>query len=155
MSAKHEAIKRQVMIDWTKFNRGTLWPNNQLTVKIKGRTIKTGLGKGTSDLVGIEYYYPDSNANVSATGYSLVAAMPTLGQWVSIEVKTRFANGAFDWLSPVQMKHCKTVLNNGGRYYLALEMPDCTVTEPVYMLRIVHRVEDIVKIKEEWKLLWR
>lgn len=141
MSAKHEAIKRQVMIDWTKFSRGTLWPNSQLTVKIKGRTIKTGLGKGTSDIVGIEHYRDCESSLL-------------IGQWVSIEVKTRFANGAFDWLSPDQIKHCKIVLNNGGRFYLALEMPGCMVTEPKYMLRIVQRIEDLIKIKEEWREEW-
>lgn len=148
MSAKHEAIKRQVMIDWTKFNRGTLWPNSQLTVKVKGRTIKTGLGKGTSDIVGIEKY------PVEVAFCGEVSEIEMLGQWVSIEVKTRFANGAFDWLSPVQMKHCKTVLNNGGRFYLALEMQGCTVTRPKYMLRIVQRFDDLIRIKEEWREEW-
>lgn len=150
MSAKHEAIKRQVMIDWTKFSRGTLWPNGQLTVNIKGRTIKTGLGKGTSDLVGIELYEDE----IVDTIYGEVSDINIIGQWVSIEVKTRFANGTFDWLSPVQMKHCKTVLNNGGRFYLALEMPGCTVTKPKYMLRIVQRLDDLIRIKEEWRKEW-
>jgi hypothetical protein len=137
MSAKHEAIKRQVMVDWTKHNRGTLWPNSQVTTKIQGRTIKCGLGSGTADLVGIEHYNDTWETDHH-------------GKWVSIEVKTRFDNGVFDWLSDKQVKHCYTVLRNKGHYYLALEKPGCTITNGLYDLYRVYEIKDIERIKESW-----
>lgn len=128
MSAKHEAIKRQVMIDWTAFKRGTLWPNSQVTVKKTGRTFKAGLGKGTADIVGIEHYAGEEH-----------------GIWTSIEVKTWK-----DWLSDNQIRHCKHVLNNGGNYYLALEMSGCTVDKPEYRLYRVYNVKDVERVRDCW-----
>ena len=122
MAEKHQEIVEKVRVDWTAKKRGVLFCNNQMNVKYRKRYIYAGLGRGTADLVGIE--------------------KPS-GTWASIEVKT-FG----DWLDEKQIKHCKHVLENGGNYYLALEILNGYILEPIYKL------SDLDTVKANWRQIW-
>jgi hypothetical protein len=133
MATKHSAIINQILIDWTHEGRGTLWTNPQIRIPAGNgkHWLRAGLGVGTADIVGIADTLDD-------------------GTWVSIETKTRG-----DWLKKEQKHHLETVTDWGGIYYLALEMPGCTVESPEYELYQVHSIDDLPRIRREWNKLFK
>jgi hypothetical protein len=146
MAHKHTAIINQVMIDWTKNNRGTLWHNPQLRIPIgdtKGWT-RAGLGSGTADIVGIE-----TAENCIILPNKIIQTDDGIGIWTSIEAKTYC-----DWLSRDQKNHLCHVTDWGGHYYLALELPGCTIENPKYKLYKVKNIRDLSRVKAEWNGIW-
>lgn len=141
MSTKHTAIANQVRIDWTSKNRGTLYDNKIMIGKKNNvPVVAPALGKGTADLVGIENIFTED----------FWESKTYFGLWVSIEIKCRG-----DWLKKEQKNHCQTVLNNNGVYYLALEMPGCTIKNPEYKLFQVHNFFELPEIRREWNQIFK
>lgn len=111
MSSKHEAIKKQVMIDWSVSNRGRLWSNSQYSGKVGNQYVKAGMGKGTSDLIGFELL--NIGVNVGSIPY-----------FCAIEVKTKAA----PIIKPAQKDFLNYISSVGGMAYIAME------TDEGYML---------------------
>jgi hypothetical protein len=119
MASKHEQIVKQIQIDWTRENRGRLWPNRTgkawrgSTKNIHGTNnkkfiiienpvlLKYGLCNGSSDLIGFEF------------DDFVVYQAPI---FCSIEVKTKN-----DKLKPDQKDWLSMVNKFNGRAYVAYE----------------------------------
>jgi hypothetical protein len=123
MATKHEQIVKQVQIDWTRENRGRLWPNRTgkawrgnvvefenyyagtQVLKLKNPVLlKYGLCNGSSDLIGFEF------------DDFVVCQAPI---FCSIEVKTKN-----DKLKPDQKDWLSMVNKFNGRAYVAHETDD-------------------------------
>ncbi len=144
MGSKHTAIIHQVLIDWTANARGTLWQNPQIRVPLGDgkKWTRAGMGDGTADIIGIE------NVAVPVWGIQY-GEIEEYGVFTAIEVKTHG-----DWLKKRQQAHLTVVTEYAGRYYLALEMPGCTVEKPVYRLWRVDGADSLPRIQREWKKAW-
>jgi hypothetical protein len=122
MASKHEQIVKQIQIDWTRENRGRLWPNRTgkawrgkrfdlrgcsggMVVGLKNPVLlKYGLCNGSSDLIGFEF------------DDFVVCQAPI---FCSIEVKTKN-----DKLKPDQKDWLSMVNKFNGRAYVAYETDD-------------------------------
>jgi hypothetical protein len=107
MSSKHEAIKKQVMIDWSAVNRGRLWSNSQYSGKVGNQYVKAGMGKGTSDLIGFEF----------SSIFGMYEKWPIM---CAIEVKTK----ASPIIKPEQKDFLNYISSVGGMAYIAMETDD-------------------------------
>ena len=99
MADTHSKIMRQVQLDWSRENRGRLFPN-QIGIARQGKAIiKYGLQKGSSDLIGWETW---------CEGQAI---------FTCVEVKTiaspKLSKQQIDWLN--------AVVTAGGRAYVARE----------------------------------
>jgi hypothetical protein len=109
MSSKHEAIKKQVMIDWSVGNRGRLWSNSQYSGKVGNQYVKAGMGKGTSDLIGFEF--KEIECSDCFIDYPCMCV---------IEVKTL----ASPIIKPEQKDFLNYISSVGGMAYIAMETDD-------------------------------
>jgi hypothetical protein len=100
MAEKHENIKRQVQIDWSKSGRGRLYPNNTGSAFRYKKLIKYGLEKGSSDLIGYEW-------------------IDNIAVFASVEIKTKK-----DTVKPEQKNWLNRVTQHGGRAYIIRETKD-------------------------------
>ena len=125
----HEAIVDNIILQWTKENRGRLFKNHngnafigkiiyetfrndKRIVKLSGTSrIKYGLGTGTSDLIGWEYIKHNSKTIDDWTNVEFVPV------FCSIEVKTKrykdLTKDQIDWLTNIE--------DIGGMAYIAME----------------------------------
>ena len=104
MADTHSKIMRQVRLDWSRENRGRLFPN-QIGIARQGKAvIKYGLHKGSSDLIGWEVVATD------LPGFYVPI-------FCSVEVKTiaspKLSKQQIDWLN--------NIIRLGGRAYVARE----------------------------------
>jgi hypothetical protein len=106
MSSTHEAIKKQVMIDWSVGNSGRLWSNSQYSGKVGNQYVKAGMGKGTSDLIGFEFI---------ENGEGYIEPI-----FCAIEVKTK----ASPIIKPEQKDFLNYISSVGGMAYIAMETDD-------------------------------
>lgn len=137
MASKHTAILRQIMIDWTEHQCGTLWTNPQIRVPMGGDKgwVRAGLGDGTADMIGVKQRFIGDR---------------DVGIFAAVEIKTRG-----DWLKRSQRDFLSVVLEWGGCYYLGLEAPGCTVKIPRYRLWEVTTVDYLSEIRRQWNELWQ
>jgi hypothetical protein len=148
MADVHSRIMKQVQIDWTRENRGRLFPNQSGKAWLgriidlpRGKRIefpkmiKYGLANGSSDLIGWEFrktnpvIYKGEPIRIEACIFC------------SIEVKTK----AYPKLSTKQIDWLNAVVKAGGRAYVARETYDgMKPTTDMYMYDSYYL--------EEWKV---